>query len=171
MQKNIEQRYAIKFCVKLNKSLADTHQMIQKAYGDSALSYSQVSRWLKLFKNGRKEVEDDRRSGAPITVKTDKNVSRIQECLNTDRRMSIRMIAETLSIPKTTVHDIVTNNLHMREVCGKLVPKLLTDDHKNNRMMVARELLECVQNKPDFLDNVITSDETWVFEYDPETKR
>ena len=75
MEKTIEQRYAIKFCSKLNKSLADTHQMIQEAYGDSALSYSQVSRWLKLFKNGREEVEDDPRSGRPSTSKSDKNVS------------------------------------------------------------------------------------------------
>jgi transposase len=74
MEKTIEQRYAIKFCAKLNKSLADTHQMIQEAYGDSALSYSQVSRWLKLFKNGREEVKDDPRSGRPSTSKSDKNV-------------------------------------------------------------------------------------------------
>jgi hypothetical protein len=48
MEKTIE-RYAIKFCAKLNKSLADTHQMIQE-----------VSRWLKLFKNGREEALDGR---------------------------------------------------------------------------------------------------------------
>lgn len=59
----------------------------------------------------------------------------------------------------------------MQKVCAKLVPKLLTDDHKNSRVMIAVELLERVQNKPDFLDNVITGDETWAFEYDPEMKR
>jgi transposase len=103
-EKTIKQRYAIKFCAKLNKSLADTHQMIQEAYGDSALSHSQVYRWLKLFKNGREEVEDDPRSGRPSTSKSDKNVSCVRDLLNTDRRMSVRMIADTLSIPKTTVH-------------------------------------------------------------------
>ncbi|XP_023710988.1 protein GVQW3-like [Cryptotermes secundus] len=107
MEKPIEQRYAIKFCAKLNKSLADTHQMIQEAYRDSALSYSQVSRWLKLFTNGREEVKDDPRSGRPSTSKSAKNVSRVRDLLNTNRRMSVPMIAETLSIPKTTVHDIV----------------------------------------------------------------
>ncbi|CAK9815639.1 Protein GVQW3 [Anthophora plagiata] len=66
MEKTIEQRYAIKFCAKLNKSLADTKQMIKEPYGDSVLSYSQVSRWLNLFKNGREEVEeDDLRSERP----------------------------------------------------------------------------------------------------------
>ncbi|XP_023702553.1 protein GVQW3-like [Cryptotermes secundus] len=108
MEKPIEQCYAIKFCAKLNKSIADTHQMIQRTYWDSALSYSQVSRWLKLFKNGREEVEYDPRSGRPSTSKSAKNVSRVRDLLNTDLPMSVRMIAETLSIPKTTVHDSVT---------------------------------------------------------------
>ena len=97
MEKTIEQRYAIKFCDKLNKSLAETHQMIQEAYGDSALSYSQVSRWLKLFKNGREEVEDDPLSGRPSTSNSDKNVSHVRDLLNTDRRLSVRMISETLN--------------------------------------------------------------------------
>ena len=31
--------------------------------------------------------------------------------------------------------------------------------------------LECLQTEPDLLRRVITADETWIFEYDPETKR
>jgi len=67
--------------------------------------------------------------------------------------MSVRMMAGTLNIPKTTGHDIVSNKLHMRKVCTRLVPKLLTDDHKNNRMTIATKLLKRVQNKPDFSDH------------------
>jgi len=39
MEKTIEQRYAIKFCAKLNKNLTNTHhQMIKKeAYGLSPI--------------------------------------------------------------------------------------------------------------------------------------
>lgn len=44
MEKPIEQRYAIKFFAKLNKNLADKHQMIPQAYGYSARSDSQISR-------------------------------------------------------------------------------------------------------------------------------
>jgi len=36
MEKTIEHCYAIKFCAKLNKSLADTHQIIQEPCVDSA---------------------------------------------------------------------------------------------------------------------------------------
>lgn len=75
MEKTIEQRYAIEFCVKLNKSLADTHQTIQETYGDPALPYCQVFRRLKLFKNNHEKVVDDPRSRRPSTSKNDENVS------------------------------------------------------------------------------------------------
>ena len=38
MQENIEQRYAIKFCVKLNKSATETFASLTEAYGDATLS-------------------------------------------------------------------------------------------------------------------------------------
>jgi len=33
------------------------------------------------------------------------------------------------------------------------------------------DLLQCIENEPDLLNLIITCDETWVFMYDPETKR
>ena len=50
-------------------------------------------------------------------------------------------------------------------------PRFLTDEQKENRVSISRELLDRVRGNPDFLYQVITGDETWVFEYDPETKR
>jgi len=38
MQENIEQRYAIKFSVKLNKSATETFASLTEAYGDAAVS-------------------------------------------------------------------------------------------------------------------------------------
>lgn len=33
------------------------------------------------------------------------------------------------------------------------------------------DFLEQIENDPSFLERVITGDESWIFEYDPETKR
>ena len=41
-QENIEQRYAIKFCVKLNKSATETFASLTGAYGDATLSRTVV---------------------------------------------------------------------------------------------------------------------------------
>lgn len=56
-RRNIDQRYAIKFCVKLGESAKETFDEIVKVFGDEAMSRAQVSRWHKEFKNGRENVE------------------------------------------------------------------------------------------------------------------
>ena len=57
MQENIEQKYAIKFCVKLNKSATETFASLTEAYGDATLSTTMVFKWHKAFKEGRENVE------------------------------------------------------------------------------------------------------------------
>jgi len=65
-----EQRINIKFCVKLSKSFTETHEIMQNAYGDQCLRRTQCYDWFKRFKDGRKSVDDDQRSGCPSTSKT-----------------------------------------------------------------------------------------------------
>ncbi|UYV79288.1 hypothetical protein LAZ67_17001917 [Cordylochernes scorpioides] len=38
-------------------------------------------------------------------------------------------------------------------------------------LLRCQELLDLIQNEPDFLNSVVTGDESWMFEYDPESKR
>jgi hypothetical protein len=52
-----------------------------------------------------------------------------------------------------------------------MVPKNLTDEQKENRRNICQEILDRLETEPDFMDRVITGDESWVSEYDPETKR
>ncbi|EGI63611.1 FLJ37770-like protein, partial [Acromyrmex echinatior] len=101
----VEQRYAIKFCVRLGKNATETFQMLQEA-----------------FKEGREEVADEPRSGRPTTARTNENVNRVCEVLRSDR-LSIQYIADTLNMSTFAVHGIVTENLQMRKVCAKLVPR------------------------------------------------
>jgi hypothetical protein len=48
---NVEQSYAIKFCVKLRESATDTKEKIQKAFRNVSLSRAQVLRWHKWARN------------------------------------------------------------------------------------------------------------------------
>ena len=171
MLSRLEQRYAIKFCAKLGKSGSETLQLLRTAYGDAVLSSAQVLRWHQAFKDGRESIEDEQRAGRPSPSRTENNVARVKAVLDRDRRLSVRLIAEEVGLPKTNVHRIITEDLHMRKNCAKLVPKNLSDEQKDNRVLVSRELLDRVTSEPDFLQRVITGDETWVFKYDPTTKR
>ena len=171
MQENIEQRYAIKFCVKLNKSATETFASLTEAYGDATLSRTMVFKWHKAFKEGRENVEDDPRSGRPISATNDENVEVVRAVMVKDRRLSVRMIAEETGLDKCAVHRILTDHLHMRKICAKLVPKNLSVEQKANRLEMCQDLLGRLKIEPNFLDKVITGDESWVFDYGPETKR
>ena len=59
----------------------------------------------------------------------------------------------------------------MRKVCAKMVPKLLSDEQKERHKELCLDLLQRTENEPDLLNSIITCDETWIFTYDPETKR
>ncbi|XP_068526633.1 protein GVQW3-like [Anas acuta] len=151
MERLLEQRYAIKFCVKLGKTGKETHDMIKKVYGDAAMGRSGVFEWHKLFREGRERVEDDDRSGHPSTSKTNKNMSRVKNLPNRHCRMSIRMIADDLSIPQTQVFEMVKENLAMRKACAKFVLRVLSEEQKANRKAICQDLLHHVNEEPDFL--------------------
>ncbi|XP_033609194.1 uncharacterized protein LOC117282682 [Cryptotermes secundus] len=60
---------------------------------------------------GRQSVEDEPRGGRPSTSRTDDNVQRVRDVLNSDRRLSVRMIADRVGIDKMTVHTIITEDI------------------------------------------------------------
>ena len=73
-----------------------------------------------------------------------------------------------MNIDRETVRKILTEDLDMRKVCAKMVPKELTEEQKQRRVTLCQDLLE----RQDYiLGCVITGDETWVYQYDHETKQ
>ncbi len=170
MQRLLEQRAVIKFCVQLKKTGVETLSMIWEAFGDETMSQTRVYDWHKQFREGRESIEDDERAGRLSTSKTEENV-KVREVLNSDRRLSVRLIADKCNMSKDSVHRILTEDLQMRKICAKMVPKVLTDQRKENRVEVSQDVLERSESDPRLFDRVITGDETWIFEYDPESKR
>ena len=85
MTEEVEQQICIKFCVKLEHSSTETIQMIQKAFGDDAMSEAQIKMWHKCFKDGRDSVESDPHSGRPATSRTLENVERSWATINKDQ--------------------------------------------------------------------------------------
>ena len=167
----LEQRTNLKFLVRLGKSPTEAFKMLQLVYGDETMARSSVFEWHKRFRDGREEVEDAARSGRPSTSRTEENVDRVRQMIRNDRRLTVRMIADSLSINRDCVWKIITEDLGMRKICAKMVPKLLNDAQKERRVQVCEDIIERLETEPNLLAKVITGDESWVFEYDPETKR
>ena len=52
-----------------------------------------------------------------------------------------------------------------------MVPKNLMTEQKANRRDVCLDLLDRLEREPEFFSRVIAGNESWILEYDPETKR
>jgi hypothetical protein len=85
--------------------------------------------------------------------------------------LTIREIADELSLSFGTCQAILTQDLGMRRVSAERVPRLLTQDQTEHRTTACRELLQRAENDTTFLPSIITGDESCVYGYDPETKQ
>ncbi|UYV83122.1 hypothetical protein LAZ67_22002308 [Cordylochernes scorpioides] len=168
--KKMDQRTCIKFCVKNEIKCVDAFRMLTVAYGEATLDRSNVYRCYKMFSEGREDVNDEERAGRPITSTTDEKINEVEKMILANRRITVREVAEDLNISIGLCHSNFINDLGMRRVAAKFVPKLLNCDQKQHRMNIANEMLDSVRDGPNLLQRVITGDEAWVYGYDVETK-
>ncbi|XP_011867391.1 PREDICTED: putative uncharacterized protein FLJ37770, partial [Vollenhovia emeryi] len=169
MAERIEQRYCIKFCQKLGDSQSQTVRKIQQVFGEEEMGVTQIKEWFNRFKDGRTSAESEQRCGRPQTARSVANVERVRNLVMADRRLTVREIAEEVGVSKDSAHAILREDLNMNRVAAKFVPKL-SPEQKDLRFDVAQDLLDTA-NTDGFLNTVITGDESWVYGYDPETKR
>ena len=165
-----EQRFAVKFCVKLGKSTTETFAMLNTDYDDVAMKRAACFRRHKRFKNGRLSVEDDERSGRSSTSTDDPHIDEINTLVRAIRRLTVRELAEECGISVGSCHHILTEELKMHRVAAKFVPHLMTSDQQAHCVQVCQGLLDHSENAKEFLSKIITGDESWVYGYDVETK-
>jgi histone-lysine N-methyltransferase SETMAR len=145
--------------------------MLQEAFGDNAMSQSKTFLWYIRFKDGRTSIDDDERSGRPSTSTTPENVAKVREAILADLRQTSHDVCEIVGLSYGTVHCILEDNLNMRPISARFVPRLLSDNQKDLHVSVCSELKQQARDDPNFISNIITGDETWVYGYDPEIKK
>jgi len=91
------------------------------------------------------------------------NIKKVSEIVWQNHRLSIWAVAELINVDKETVRQILYNNFNMKKVCSNLVWKLLTPEQKEIWMNICADILQNIKNAPNFLENVITCDESWFF--------
>ena len=110
--------WRLNFAVNSIFSATKTVELIQKAYGDAALSRTTIFEWHKRFREGRESVKDDELSGRPTTSRTDDNIAAVDKMIKEDRKVTSRLTADTFGIPKTVVLRILREDLKKRELCS-----------------------------------------------------
>ena len=166
----LEERYAITFCFKLGQNATETYGMLQTAFRPSCINRASAFELHNRFKEGRESVRDDERCGMSKEVRTPELIGQIKNFMDKDRRVSIETISAQFDVSVGTVHTIILEELKMRKICAKFVPKVLKDQ-KERRYHDSREMVELINSDPAVLEALVTCDESWIYCYDTETKR
>ena len=134
--------------------------MLQTAFWPSCMNQPSVFEWHKKFKEGRESVRDDERCGRSKEVRTSELIGQIKNFMDKDCRVSIDTISAQFDVSVGTVHTIIHEELKMRKICMKFVPRVLREDQKERRCHDSREMVELINLDPAVLGALVTCDES-----------
>jgi hypothetical protein len=159
---------------RLGKRGAQILAELTEIHGEEAISKAAVYRWISEFKDGQREVFADKSARGRPTCPTRKLlIEKIKSILASDRRVTVRELADRLGSPKTSIHRVFTEDLAMVKLSALWVSRLLTDEMKAARVEACRQKFRLVRDFggwEEFKFALVTGDETWVPHFDPETK-
>jgi len=92
------------------------------------------------FKRGDFSTYDVPRPGRPTTVTTPEIIDQIHKLILEDGRISAKYTAEQLGISRERVGSTIHEDLDMRKLSVKLVPKCLNADQKRQRCQSSEQI-------------------------------
>ena len=131
------------------------------------MNRASVFKWPKRFKEGRESVRDDEKCGRSKEVRTPELIGQINNFIDKDCRVSLETISIQFDVSVGTVHTIIREELKT----WKFFPRMLREYQKEIRCHDSREMVELSNSDPAVLVALVTCNESWIYSYDPETKR
>ena len=132
---------------------------------------SHCFRWFRQFMSGERALEDDDRCGRMATTVTPENVSKVESLIK-DPKMTYSEIHDIMKISSGSLTRILHVCLGIRKRCARCVPHNLSEEQKRGRVDWSTHMLRKFDGgrSPRVWD-IVTGDETWVCQYDPDTKQ
>ena len=102
-QSRQKQKVVIEFLLSAGETAQNISRRLKQVYGDGAIDYSTVTRWMKRINNGQEEPAEsdlcDRpRSSRPSSAHSSANIDQANVLIKENRRISINELAESLGV-------------------------------------------------------------------------
>ena len=131
MEKSLNRGYIVRFEHSSGFRQQKIHADLKKIYGNGALKYATVCKWVRRFNDGQESIKNDPLVGRPVSVLTEKNVATVKTLIEEDARYTVQEIEELSGIHLSSVLKILREQLGLRKICMLWVPHLLTLTSKN----------------------------------------
>ena len=159
--RNQDIRLLIHFSWALGNPVVDIHAQLVRVHGGGVCSIKTVRNWVNKFETGDFDIADRPRTGRPPR---DDLPSSIQQLLEENPRMSARVLAEELGENKSTICNVLKNELKMTKLSLRWVPHEPTQELMDKRFQGATDLYKRLSTLgPQQRNHVVTGDQSWVF--------
>ena len=166
-----EQRVYCKIQAQLGFPPTEIYADLQNVYGNGALKYATVCKWVRRFNDGWESIESDPQVGTPVSFLTERNVSTVKTLIEEDACYTVQEIEELNGIQSSSLLKILCERLGLSKICTRWVPHLLKDEQKQSRVRLAWQVTEKYDKcDPRRLEEIVTGDETWIYHFKPDFK-
>ena len=166
-----EQRVYCKIWAQLGFPPTEIHADLQKVYGNGALKYATVCKWIRCFNDRWESTENDPRVGRPFSVLTEKNLATVKTLIEEDSCYTMQEMEELSGIHSSNVLKILRARLGLHKSCARWVPHLLTNEQKQSLVRLASQVTEKYDKcDPSRLEEIVTDDETWIYHFQSDSK-
>ncbi|PNF14554.1 hypothetical protein B7P43_G14959 [Cryptotermes secundus] len=136
-----EQRVIIHFLHLRDATPIEIHHQLSESCGDGVMNVKNVRSWVRQFKEGRTSCDNEPKQSWPCTSRSDNTAERVEKVVLEDRQLSVENIVSKVGISVGSVHTILHEDLRMRKVSSRWVPRMLADDHKTARVAICLAML------------------------------
>ena len=122
-----KQRAVIEFLLSGGETAQNISRRLKQVYGDSAIDYSTVTRWVKQIDNGQEEPAksdlcDMPRSGRSSSAHSSVNIDQADALIKENRCITINELVESLGVSAGSAVKIM-GTLGYSKVCARWVPR------------------------------------------------
>ena len=155
---------------KAGKSYKEIKETMEAAYPDSALKKTQVYQIMKTVREGGDTT--DMRGKRGVSKRTQAIIDAVEADVLDDRRVTVQYLAVKHELARSTIEVILKDNLGLVKKSARWVPKLLSQEQKEERHRCSFLFNNKFNRKGlgGFLHNIVTMDESMVAFHTPETK-
>ena len=144
--------------------------IVSAAYPIECLSQSQIYNLIKQMKEG-KNVEDKRGRACTLFVRDSDFIEAVHTDVEADHHIMVAQLAEKYDVAGDTIHKVLVDDLGLSKKSARWVPKILSEEQMAKRKKCSEVFLHQYHEEgKQFLERIVTMDESAVCYHTPETK-
>jgi len=149
----------------------EIHQQLSETCNDGVMEVKNVRSWVRQFKEDRTLCENKLKEPRLSTSRSEDMIARVEPMVMEHCLLTVKQIATNAGIPVGSVDTILHDDLKMRKVSARWVPRMLTDENKASSVAMCQAKFSRDKGMNSaFFSSIVTMHETWMPMFNPETK-